>query len=234
MNSGIPSRNVSTDPNEQLPRTRAAERPAPDTAPIPEPTTALPTEPVAAPTRREVIAHQRRRFGGMKFGACFFGWLTATGLTLLLATLLSAVGLGVTAQMQPPLTPGEAAQSARWLGVIIVAVVILIAYYAGGYVAGRMARFDGIKQGVGVWLWAIVVAVVLAVVTAVVGTQFDLLSQLQALPQIPVDATAITAVGVVAAVAVTVASLVGAVLGGLAGVRYHRRIDRVTDELLVR
>ena len=40
------------------------------------------------------------------------------------------------------------------VGAIIVAVVLLVSYYAGGYVAGRMARFDGAKQGLAVWLWA--------------------------------------------------------------------------------
>ena len=39
-------------------------------------------------------------------------------------------------------------------GAIAVLVVLMIAYYCGGYVAGRMARFDGLRQGVGVWMEA--------------------------------------------------------------------------------
>ena len=44
---------------------------------------------------RAVVAEQRERFGGMKFGACFFGWLTATGTAVILTALLTAVGAGV-------------------------------------------------------------------------------------------------------------------------------------------
>ncbi len=42
-----------------------------------------------------MVRRQKERFGGMKFGACFFGWLTATGTAVLLTALLTAVGLGV-------------------------------------------------------------------------------------------------------------------------------------------
>jgi hypothetical protein len=34
----------------------------------------------------------------------------------------------------------------------------MIAFYTGGYVAGRLARFDGGRQGFGVWMIALVVA----------------------------------------------------------------------------
>ena len=40
------------------------------------------TDPVVADDtttldRREVVGRQKDAFGGMKFGSCFFGWLTA-------------------------------------------------------------------------------------------------------------------------------------------------------------
>ncbi len=47
------------------------------------------------PDNQKVAAQQRERFGGMKFGACFFGWLTATGTAVLLTALLAAVGTGL-------------------------------------------------------------------------------------------------------------------------------------------
>src|SRR5699024_12645230 len=34
-------------------------------------------------------------------------------------------------------------------GAIALLVVLMIAYYCGGYVAGRMSRFDGARQGFG-------------------------------------------------------------------------------------
>jgi hypothetical protein len=105
-------------------------------------------------------------------------------------------------------------------------VILFVAYYCGGYVAGRMARFDGIKQGFAVWLWALVIAVIVAVLGAVAGSKYNILAQLNSFPRIPVSEGTLTTGGIIAAIAVVVASLVGALLGGLAGMRFHRRVDR--------
>jgi MFS-type transporter involved in bile tolerance (Atg22 family) len=59
-------------------------------------------------------------------------------------------------------------------GVIILMVILFVAYFCGGYVAGRMARFNGVKQGVAVWAWGIVIAVVLAVIGAIAGSQLNI------------------------------------------------------------
>jgi hypothetical protein len=71
----------------------------------------------------------------------------------------------------------------------------------------------------------------LAVLGLIAGAQFDVLSRLQALPQIPLDAQTLTTGGVISALAVAVVSLIAAILGGLTGMRYHRKIDRVADDL---
>jgi hypothetical protein len=47
-----------------------------------------------APGRHEVVRRQREAYGGIKFGSCFFGWLTATGTAVLLTALVAAAGLG--------------------------------------------------------------------------------------------------------------------------------------------
>lgn len=113
------------------------------------------------------------------------------------------------------------------VGAIALAVILFVAYVAGGYVAGRMARFSGAKQGVAVWIWAVVIAIVVAIVTAVAGSQFNVLGNLNSFPRIPVDEGTLTVTGIITVVLVAVISLVGAVLGGLAGMRYHRKVDRV-------
>ena len=41
------------------------------------------------------VEAQKERFGGMKFGACFFGWLTAAGTGVLLTALLTGAGTAV-------------------------------------------------------------------------------------------------------------------------------------------
>ena len=56
-------------------------------------------EPAAAPSTREhvrgVRARQREEFGGVNWGAAFFGWLVAVGLGALLVGLLAAAGAAV-------------------------------------------------------------------------------------------------------------------------------------------
>src|SRR3954470_4427599 len=45
--------------------------------------------------REAVLQRQQERYGGMKFGSAFFGWLTATGTAVLLTALLAAAGTAV-------------------------------------------------------------------------------------------------------------------------------------------
>src|SRR5215217_5606829 len=50
----------------------------------------------AHPTKgaaRDAVDAQRSRYGGIKWGAAFFGWLSANGLAVLLVALLSAAGV---------------------------------------------------------------------------------------------------------------------------------------------
>ena len=105
-------------------------------------------------------------------------------------------------------------------------LVLFVAYYCGGYVAGRMARFDGVRQGLAVWLWAVCIAALVAVLAALAGSQYDVLSKLNSFPRIPVSQGNLTTGGLIALVVVAVGSLGGALLGGLAGMHFHRKVDR--------
>ena len=90
-------------------------------------------------------------------------------------------------------------------------MVVFAAYYCGGYVAGRMARFNGAQQGAAVWIWAIAVAIVVAIVGLVAGGNYDVLSRLNSFPRIPVGQGDLTTAGVAALVLVALTSLAGAV-----------------------
>src|SRR3954447_20526070 len=109
---------------------------------------------VARPAdRRTVLNRQREAHGGIKIGSAFFGFLTATGVGVLLTALVAAAGtaVGLATNTKPATATSQATQSASTVGIvggIILLVILFVAYYCGGYVAGRMARFDGVKQGI--------------------------------------------------------------------------------------
>ncbi|GAB3618480.1 hypothetical protein GCM10027416_30370 [Okibacterium endophyticum] len=176
--------------------------------------------------REDVVEREQSRFGGVKVGSAFFGWLAATGTAVLLAGLIAAIG--VTALGGDLEEASDQAMSdvmgSVLVGSIVVIVVLFVAYFCGGYVAGRMARFNGAIQGLAVWLWALVIGIVLAIVGAIVGDQFNVLANVNAFPSIQFDD--FSTAGVVTAVLALIASLGGAVLGGMAGMRFHRRVDR--------
>jgi hypothetical protein len=183
----------------------------------------------ATPDLDDVRRRQREKYGGLSWTSAFFGWLVAVGLAVLLIALLSAAGAAVGLTQT---SPDQAAGSADTIGIvggILMLAVLLIAYYAGGYVAGRMARFAGARQGVAVWLWTLFVAVVGAVIAtvsgAVAGPRLDELFRLP-LNDGLMSGGVLSAGAAALAVGVLVVTLVGAVLGGLAGMRYHRRVDR--------
>ena len=177
-------------------------------------------------TRDEIRAAERAEFGGMKFGSAFFGWLTAAGLGVLLTALVAAIltALGLSAE-----DVGDGVARVVDLGIagaIAVAVVVFLAYFAGGYVAGRMARFSGALQGFGVWLWAIIIAFLAAGLAFLLGDRFDILSNLQAFPRIPIRTDEVTLPGIITAIVLALLPLLAAILGGTAGMAYHRRVDR--------
>lgn len=183
--------------------------------------------------RDDVLERERSEFGGMKFGSAFFGWLTATGMGVLLTALVAAagaaVGLGTAGGSVKNATDQANANAATvgLIGAIALAVILFVAYFCGGYVAGRMARFDGVKQGIAVWLWAVIIAVIIAGIGLIFGSRYNILANLNSFPRIPLNEGSLTITGILTAVIVAIVSLGGAILGGISGMRYHRRVDRV-------
>jgi len=181
--------------------------------------------------RREVVSREREEHGGVKVGSAFFGWLTATGMAALLTALAVAAGAAVsvatgnesTAEAADAVGPPE---TVGLIGGIVLLAILFLSYYCGGYVAGRMARFDGLKQGVAVWVWAIVAAVVVGVLGYVAGDEYNVLQDVDSFPRIPVGEGDVTTGGIIALVLVVAVTLVGAMAGGLAGMRFHRKVDR--------
>jgi len=165
-------------------------------------------------------ARQRDEFGGLNWGSSFFGWLVAVGIAALITGLLAAMGAAI------GLTTQDANVDSLGLGGgIALLAALMLAYFCGGYVAGRMSRFDGARQGAGVWVIAFVVTVALALLAIIAGDKYNVVAQL-GLPSIPVGSSELRSGGWIALLAVVVGTFLAAVAGGKSGERFHRRVDR--------
>jgi len=204
----------------------ATARPATARPATAGPATTSPAQPVlAAEELRDLRARQRARFGGFSWGSDFFGWLSAVGLASILTSFLVAAGTRIgLSEISNAASRNEVAPVSLTGGILLLAM-LAIAWFCGGYVAGRMARFDGPRQGLGVWIWTLAAAAAVALLAAIGGQKYDLLEQLN-LPRIPVNGQSLTTGGAIALGAAIVTTLVFAMIGGAAGERFHRRVDR--------
>ena len=186
------------------------------------------TAPVARENGHDVRARQRDEFGGLNWGAAFFGWVTAVGIGALLTALVSAAGAAIGFTEISDTANGDL-ETIGLVGGILLVAVALIAYFAGGYVAGRMSRFDGARQGFATWLWAVIAVIVLAIVGAIAGSEYNLFADID-LPRIPVDEGDVTTGGAITLILIALGTLLAAMAGGKAGQRYHTRVDRAGYE----
>ncbi|RYP88763.1 hypothetical protein EKO23_02490 [Nocardioides guangzhouensis] len=179
-------------------------------------------------TRDEVVDREaaRQRFGGTNTGAAFFGWLVAVGMTILLSAIVGAIAAA--AGRAADVTQDDAERAANTIGfaaAIVLAALLAIAYYAGGYVAGRMSRFDGGKQGLAVWLIGLVVTIAAVAIGWVFGDQYNVLDRVD-LPSIPIPRDQASVGGILTGIVVLALTLITAMTGGKVGERYHRKVDR--------
>jgi amino acid transporter len=171
-------------------------------------------------------ANARDRFGGINWGAAFFGWLVAVAVTVLLSSIIGAIVAAVSDSTN--VTQTQAERQAGTIGMaaaLTLIVVLALAYYTGGYVAGRMSRFDGAKQGLGTWLMGLILTILAIVVGWVAGDQYNVFDRVD-LPRIPIPTDQASTGGIIVAIAVVVLTILTAMLGGKVGTRYHSRVDR--------
>ena len=166
------------------------------------------------------VEEARARFGGVDIPATLAGALAALGTAVLLAGILAGVGtygyqLGID-NAEEKLTAG---------GLIGGLVTLFLAFLVGGWVAGRVARYDGGRNGLLTALWFVLLAAAMAALGAWAGDKYNVFSNVN-LPQwFSRNARGATAIlsGLVA-----LAVMLGAGwLGGWLGERYHRRADSV-------
>src|SRR5215212_9458409 len=106
----------------------------------------------------------RDMYGGVDWLASFLGFV----FTVVLASVFSAVaGLVLIPFGFPPELSGGRIGASVLTGLAVLGVLIFLTYFFGGYVSGRLARFDGGRKGAMVLVWTFIVALILALVAVV-------------------------------------------------------------------
>jgi hypothetical protein len=173
----------------------------------------------------------RDMYGGVDWLASFLGFVFA----VVIASVFSAVaGLVLVPLGFPPRISGGELGASVLTGLAVVGVLIFLTYFFGGYVAGRLARFDGGRNGAMVLAWTFIVALILALVALVFSgflpaAASDTIRNLAQGTASAVGGLAAAGVaGIVVAVAALLLALLGGFFGGRLGSRYHTEIDRAS------
>ena len=110
----------------------------------------------------------------------------------------------------------------------IVIAILAVGGFTGGYVAARMARFDGWRQGLGIWLLCVLMLAAVGLAAWIAGGEIDPAKSIS-LPTNPIDDGPLSN-GAVATVVAAVLGLLCTIAGGILGERFHREVDRVALE----
>ena len=172
----------------------------------------------------------RDMYGGVDWLASFLGFVFAVVVGAIFSSVAGLV-LGILG-FSLDLSNLSAAVIT---GLAIVAAAIFLTYFFGGYVAGRLARFDGGRNGAMLLLWSVIAVLLVLVARSILSSflpgnisqglnnfvQNGLVSSLGNL-------VALGAVGIAVVVGALLLALLGGILGGRLGSRYHTEIDRTT------
>ena len=161
----------------------------------------------------------RERFGGVDIPASLVGMLTALSTVIILAGLVGAA-FGVVGYQTGLEENAEDLSIGSLIGGI---AVLFVAYLIGGWAAGRIARYDGARNGFATGVWTLIFAGILAALGAWAGSEYDVFENVE-LPQW-FDSDAFTTTAIFSGIAAIAAMFVGGVIGGKIGDRYHRRAD---------
>jgi hypothetical protein len=189
-----------------------------------------PRSEVLLELRRRELRRERQEFGGrIQWEAVFFGLLAGVGLAACLVAIVlgGLIAAGITDAHED--AAGLVDQMMAGGGAISLAILAL-SYVTAGYVAARMARFDGWRQGLGIWLLSLLVVLAAAVAAWIAGDKLDPTESIS-LPNNPVDEGPLHEGAAVIAPVLVAVPLIAALIGGVIGDRFHRAVDRVgTDE----
>jgi len=172
------------------------------------------THPLGNPAGMPLARVSRAR-GGVSVWSVISGALVAFGAFAILSGIVGAL-LTATGQAEAGLVVGDITAA----GVAVFAVLVIIqflAYFWGGYAAGRMARGSGLANGGLVAVTGIAILLVLALVwTQAGGTTINSAVA-------PVGEWSNLASG--AGIVLLLAMLLGGAFGGRMGARWHNKLE---------
>ena len=163
------------------------------------------------------VVEARRRFGGIDVPATLAGTIAALGTAVLLGGLLAGAGrIGY----QRGLEGGDELP----LGGFVAGLITLaLAFLMGGWVAGRMARYDGARNGILTAVWFVLLAAIVSALGALVDRDYNIFPSVH-LPQwFSNDATSNEAL--LTGILSVLVMLLAGWFGGRIGEAYHRRAD---------
>lgn len=167
----------------------------------------------------------RDRFGGIDTPAALGGLFAIIGTIVFLAALIGAGAGGLDYQLNAIDVDGNL-EELEVVGIVMAAVVVLVAGFVGGWVAARMARFNGVMNGVGAALWLLLLVAVFAALGAFIGDEYNAFRRV-GLPdwfaQFTMDD--VTTEAIIGGVVGIVMLFGGAAVGGAVGDGYNRKVD---------
>lgn len=169
-----------------------------------------------ARSRRRLV--EEAGWGTTSFISVLAGTLVAFGAVTLIAAAAGAGGSALGLD-----TDGISTSEWRQAGIAGAAVGALVmfgAFYFGGYTAGRMSRRAGARHGVLLFLLSAVLLGVIALIGWAVSGDVNVASDLRD-QGVPTDQNTWGDIGIGAAIAAGVAMLLGSIVGGIRGDRWH-------------
>jgi hypothetical protein len=181
---------------------------------------------VASNTPSQRLQNQRDAFGGLRWTVALCGFFSAIGVAILLLALLGAASVGFGLTNGKALDPSKYAPTLAVAAGTLLIVVLALAFYIGGYAAGRMARFDGVRQGIGVWLLGACATVLLALVVVLIAINSNQ-PPIVDISKLGVTQNQLTVGGALVFAGTALATLATAAAGGKLGEKIHRKIDEI-------
>jgi len=150
--------------------------------------------------------------GGINWPAVFTGWVVAFFTGLIFSAVVAAVisGLGLTPATS---TLGGIAVASGVSGLVIW----FLSFFLGGWTAARIAGFNGLQQGLMVWLVGVVFLILMLILAGIIGPGAALLGGIR----IPAVGNIAATVSIASAILLAV-QLVGSLIGGWLGTRTQR------------